>query len=134
MGLIGKLFGSKKDEAPSDTFHAAGSEWQRVPPPNRMTWEEAKTYAANLRLAGGGWRLPSKDQLLALYAARASEQLTRLPGMASGYYWSSTTYHFSADDAMVVDFRDGHETSKTKWQNQMRDRDGLYGMVVRCVR
>jgi formylglycine-generating enzyme required for sulfatase activity len=132
VGFIRTLFGSKS--ASSETFHAGGHEWQREPAPSGMTWEEAKTYAASLRLAGGGWRLPSKEELLALYAARATEQLTGVPGMASGIYWSSATYQFNTDDAMVVDFRDGHETWKTKWQNQMRTRDGLYGMCVRCVR
>jgi len=99
-----------------------------------MNWEEAKSYAANLRLSGGEWRLPSRDELLALYSATASEQLTALPGMASGNYWSCTTYQFNNGDAWFVNFSDGHDSWKTKWQNQMMEGDVLNGMRVRCIR
>ncbi len=43
-----------------------GLEW--VPAPDRvMTRYLAEEYALNLRLAGGGWRLPTMEELQSLY-------------------------------------------------------------------
>lgn len=51
------------------TFFArvSGREWQKEPAPNAMKWEAAKEYCGSLALGGSGWRLPTKDELLALY-------------------------------------------------------------------
>jgi hypothetical protein len=71
-----------------DTFQAAGHEWQTKPAANTMNWEAAKSYCAG---QGGGWRLPDKDELKALYDAKqSSSEIASKPGMAGGWYWSST--------------------------------------------
>lgn len=38
--------------------------WQHEPPPERFAWEPAKAYCQSLALDGGGWRLPSRPELL----------------------------------------------------------------------
>ena len=45
-----------------------GSWLQWVHAPNqRMNWDQANAYAQNLRLAGGGWRMPTRTELHSLY-------------------------------------------------------------------
>lgn len=41
-----------------------GLEWVREGSPDRLAWNEAKTYCATLALDGGSWRLPSRAELL----------------------------------------------------------------------
>jgi uncharacterized caspase-like protein len=73
--------------ASADTFQAAGHEWQTKPADQRMSWEDAKSYCAG---QGGGWRLPDKDELKALYDAKeSSAEIAGKPGM-DDFYWSST--------------------------------------------
>lgn len=63
------------------TFAAANREWQRDVPKGRYTWREAYDYCAGL---GGGFRLPTKDELSDLYDAKAPGTRDR------DEYWSST--------------------------------------------
>jgi hypothetical protein len=39
-------------------------EWQKETAPDRLAWADAKTYCKELTLEGGGWRLPSRPELL----------------------------------------------------------------------
>ncbi len=71
------------------TFRAAGLTWQQQPAPQALNCDQARSYAANLALAGVGWRLPTVQELHALYkATRSPTILGALPGMDSGWYWS----------------------------------------------
>ena len=47
-----------------------------------MNWDDAMKACADL---GGGWRLPTKDELNILY-----ENKDKIGGFANEYYWSST--------------------------------------------
>jgi hypothetical protein len=91
---------------PGASFRAANLVWQKEPAPNQMNWESAKSYCQGLTLAGGGWRLPSKDELLALYATKSSGTAS-FPGMDAGYYWSSSAVSGSSGYAWGVDFYNG---------------------------
>jgi hypothetical protein len=42
---------------------ATGLEWQLVAPFDTMSWEQAKTHCLQLPLNGGGWHLPTLDEL-----------------------------------------------------------------------
>lgn len=42
-------------------------EWEQVTNPTWLNWADAGQYAADLALSGGGWRLPSIDELKQLY-------------------------------------------------------------------
>ena len=99
-----------------DTFGAAGLVWQANPSQVAMSWADAKAYCAKLDLAGGGWRLPTKEELLALYATHNMPKEFR-------NYWSSTSaevpgwvYCVSA----AATFAPTHPVTSNQW--------------VRCVR
>jgi hypothetical protein len=46
--------------------NVTGLVWQRDAPASSFSWEEAKNYCASLALAGCGWRLPSRIELVSL--------------------------------------------------------------------
>lgn len=113
-----------------------------------MNWYEAMEYAENLRLGGyDDWRLASKEELgdivtvcgaeLAVhdeddwndiwdinkknkaYQARYEEK-----GFASGFYWSSTDYADTTNEALYVVFYYGYQGYDNK----------AFSYYVRCVR
>ena len=43
-----------------------GLQWAPVPD-RTMDHDQAEEYARNLSLAGGGWRLPTREELISLY-------------------------------------------------------------------
>jgi len=75
------------------TFWAAGLRWQREPPNRVMGLEDAERYATKLTLGGMEWRLPTVQELKALYdAMQSSPDLTTNLGMDEGWYWSGSPY------------------------------------------
>ena len=74
------------------TFQYGGNTYQVAPDPgNSMSWVNADSYCNNLTLHGlSGWRLPTLDELIQMYAERNS-----IGGFSSyaSYcsYWSSTS-------------------------------------------
>ncbi len=91
------------------------------------TWTAAIDYCEDLGLAGGGWRLPNKKELLSLV------DYTRfIPSIdvifnhttTSDYYWSSTTYAGDTDRAWYVGFYYGYTYHHAKSASH----------AVRCVR
>jgi hypothetical protein len=107
------------------TFRAAGLTWQREPARWEMNWQDAKSYAARLTLAGGGWRLPTVRELQALYQEKlSSPAIAAIPGMHK-YYWSgSPTEANPTDYIWGVSFSNGEVTGAGDTR-----REG-----VRCVR
>jgi hypothetical protein len=53
------------------TDRVTGLEWY-VGPNSDNTWHQAKEWAENLNVDGGGWRLPTLQELKALYLKGAS--------------------------------------------------------------
>jgi hypothetical protein len=51
---------------------SARLEWQKQPDQRLMMWEEGKAYCNALSLGGSGWRMPTKDELLALAKGKPS--------------------------------------------------------------
>jgi hypothetical protein len=88
-----------------------------------MNWESAKTYCNGLTLAGGGWKLPTKEELLALYATKSSGT-SGFPGMDGGIYWSSSAVSGSSGNAWFVNFYYGNTSYIVVG----------YNYRVRCVR
>ena len=80
----------------------------------KMTWYEAKKACADL---GGGWRLPTKDELDMMY-----ENKDKIGGFANFSYWSSTEY--ANNDAWVQVFNNGSQFYYFK----------NFGSYVRAVR
>lgn len=79
----------------------------------KMNWDDAVKACTDL---GEGWRLPTKDELNAMY-----EQLS-IGGFADSYYWSST--EFDNYDAWLQFFGDGFHGNGSKY----------YSYHVRAVR
>ena len=94
----------------------------------KKTWDEAKTYCANLTLGGySDWRLPGVDELLSITdLGRVDPAIDpTFRNVVSTDYWSSTTGAGRASDAWGVYFNNGG--------------DDVWGVktdtwYVRCVR
>ncbi len=59
-----------------------GLTWQRTTAPGWYTWGRAMSYCRTLRLAGGGWRLPSRRELDTLLASTSALLTTKIDAMA----------------------------------------------------
>lgn len=94
--------------------------WQRALDVSHYTWDDAKTYCASLTLAGGGWRLPTKDELLSIvdasFGVRREDPLidpTAFPNTPSAAFWSSSSSPYVGTGfAWAVHFNDGSSTSE----------------------
>jgi hypothetical protein len=88
--------------------------------------DTAATYCTTLSLDGGGWRLPTIDELM--YIADRSKRNPAInptfQHTASDYYWSSTTFVGYEDIAWGVYFFNGSDY----WD------DKGHARYVRCVR
>jgi hypothetical protein len=68
-----------------------GLEW--VAGPDKDTnWTEAKRWVENLTVAGGGWRMPTIEELETLYEpGKGSRNMTTLLEISGWYAWSGET-------------------------------------------
>ena len=66
-----------------------GLEWIAGPGRN-MSWDEAKKWAKGLEIDGGGWRLPTRNELEALYQeGEGKRNMTRLLETEAWWVWSA---------------------------------------------
>jgi formylglycine-generating enzyme required for sulfatase activity len=83
-----------------------GLVWQKIQPPQTMTWEEALAYAKTVLLAGkSDWRLPNIREIQSLNDVslfKPSFNKTFFPNLLSGNFWSSTTMHQTASKAWDI--------------------------------
>jgi hypothetical protein len=107
-----------------------GLEWQ-YESPGRMSWFEARSYAASLCLDGKtDWRLPTLIELESLLDRTKARSDGRpfvreeIPFGDNLSYWSSTTFEGQTKAAWIVAFDGGYVLSYYK--------TNLYH--VRCVR
>lgn len=97
-------------------------------PNKRMTWDEAKSWVANLTVAGGGWHMPTRKELKTLYQKGAgTENRTPLFKNNNCGVWSGETKGSSW--AYFFNFCNG----KTYWELCGSHRD-LYSRGVTAVR
>jgi hypothetical protein len=88
------------------TSSCCGLVWQREIDDGEYDWEQSKVYCEQLSIAGGGWRVPTKDELLSLLVPGA------LPPIDTGafgetpehLYWSVTPLRGSSRTAWLVSF------------------------------
>ena len=76
------------------TDTSTGLTWQQATA-GPMAWEAAQKYCAKLELAGGGWRLPTVQELQSIvdYTRQVPAiDTAAFPDTMSRYYWSCTTY------------------------------------------
>lgn len=73
-------------------------------------WKNANEYCSNLEFAESkDWRLPTKNELLDLYAKKAN-----LKNMNPKYYWSSTVASDNNSSAWDVNFKYGYTFANEK--------------------
>jgi len=105
-----------------DTKKIGNLEWQSDISPKKMTWQEAKDYAANL---SDGWRLPTRTELLTLVDdTKHNPACSVFPDCPSDWFWTSTPWAGSSSFAWVVHFGDGDANSNAVGNSSR----------VRCVR
>jgi hypothetical protein len=98
--------------------------WQRYVIPRGAVWETAAAYCGALRVGGGGWRLPTPEELASLGApARlpAADQQV-FPQTPAGWFWTADHHPWGVAEAIS-------STTGAK-QPVMSDRP----LYVRCVR
>ncbi|HVY32082.1 MAG TPA: DUF1566 domain-containing protein [Polyangiaceae bacterium] len=100
--------------------------WQQQTPSDHYGFSEAGQYCAGLTLDGGGWRLPSINELQTLVdeTKNPSINLTAFPGTPSEYFWSSSPVIDDASRAWTTFFTNGSTYSFA----------ASSGKNVRCVR
>lgn len=83
--------------------------WQQQAPGERYAWVDAGEYCDKLALDGGGWRLPSINELQTLVdeTKNPSINLTVFPGTPSEYFWSSSAVIDDASRAWTAFFTNG---------------------------
>ncbi len=68
-----------------------GLEWMAGPDRN-MTWDEARSWVESLNIDGGGWRMPTVNELTSLYKKDAeTRNMTQLLKTTGWYVWSGET-------------------------------------------
>jgi hypothetical protein len=107
-----------------------GLVWQKSAAPDSHVWTQALAYCDALDLAGGGFRLPRRIELLSIVDhAEFSPTIdeTAFPGTAAGFFWTASAWAVNAEPprSWIVNFADGL-TSNNGFQT------GEYS--ARCVR
>jgi hypothetical protein len=101
--------------------------WQKDVDDEQFTWAEAPTYCTGLALAGGGWRLPNKDELLSLVTDAMPPIDPIFSGAPEASFWSSTPVRDFDTLAWTVGFY-----SESGGYSEGSDMDVT--IRVRCVR
>jgi hypothetical protein len=72
-----------------------GLTWQKDTPDLLFTFKQAAEYAKNLDLAGEGWRIPSKLELLGIADREKLDPcISEVFGKTfSEWYWTSTSFY-----------------------------------------
>jgi hypothetical protein len=87
--------------------------WQQDVDPNRETWGGADRYCAGLKLANGGWRLPSMKELQTIVDESVAQgNVATIDARAFGNapadsFWSSSRLAGPAGSAWYVSFSSG---------------------------
>jgi hypothetical protein len=85
-----------------------GLQWQQTIDEKSFTFSEAGTYCDALTLGGGGWRLPTRIELVSLVDYTNPNpviDMSAFPDTPADYFWSSSVYAGDAMNAWNVNFR-----------------------------
>ena len=99
-----------------------GLEWY-AGPDKSTNWNEAKTWIENLKVAGGGWRMPTRKEIKTLYKRGAgTRNMTPLLKTSGWWVWSGETQGSSSAWAVAF-IGAGRELLSTR--NSSNDRRGF---------
>ena len=93
------IYGKKIDSDGTLVAYATGVVYDKktdlkwyAGPDRDTSWYEAKRWVENLNVAGGGWRMPTRFELKALYKKDAgSRNMTSLLKTTGWWVWSGET-------------------------------------------
>jgi uncharacterized caspase-like protein len=99
-----------------------------VGPDQDTTWDAAKSWTDGLTVDGGGWRMPTIEELRGLYqSGKGSRNMEPLFVTNSWYIWSCDDV--TSSSARGVNFGSGYDGSYDRY-----DSDGTRGFCVRARR
>jgi hypothetical protein len=84
-----------------------GLKWQRDVDTQTHTWPEAEQYCAKLGLAGGGWRVPSRIELVSLVDFTRSSPVIdadAFPSTPAERFWTSSLSAADPANGWTVNF------------------------------
>ena len=103
---LSRFVNNGEDGTVTDT--KTGLEW-KVGPVRITCWNEAWSWVQSLNLDGGGWRMPTMDELEGLYKKGVgSHNITPLLNTNSKYLWVWSGETKGSSDAWGFPFFDGH--------------------------
>ena len=89
---------------------ASGLEWQQGFSPGVQNQAASIAYCMGLALDGGGWRLPTRGELLSMVDTSSGVptiDTSLFPGTPAAYFWSSSPLPGSPSFGVAVSFYDG---------------------------
>ena len=95
-----------------------------------LSWDEAQTYAESLDCDCGGWRLPTRHELMSLVddtRINPAIDTTIFPDTPAEWFWTSTVALSGKSCVWYVNFSTGHSDNYFKHHEASK-------MHVRCVR
>jgi hypothetical protein len=91
-----------------------GLEWVAGPDRN-TTWYKAKSWVESLSIDGGGWRMPTREELKSLYQKGAGKRnMTPLLKTTGWFVWSGETYTYRSS-AWYFSFLTGNKQRLLAW-------------------
>ncbi len=127
LGRADAPLGQYAVAAPTVMDTKTGLTWEQTIASSKFAWSDASTYCSSLTLGGGGWRLPSENELQTLVdESRLLPAIdpNAFPGTPPDFFWTSSTVPSFANFAWAVTFNQGLttllDTTESEW--------------VRCVR
>jgi len=95
LGLLqldckGKPVASAPPPPAKGTFHAGTRAWEREASRAMTSWKEAAEHCQKLELAGGRWRLPTRDELVDLASLAAAKPELHAQLGPGSRVWSAT--------------------------------------------
>ena len=112
VGLMADFVRDGSTSIVTDT--ATGLQWQDDTTPISMTWQGAIDYCEALKLGGkSDWRLPNINELTSVVNVSVdSPSISNIfVNTVSDKYWSSTTLTQFTNNAFIVDFSFGYQSS-----------------------
>jgi hypothetical protein len=105
----------------------SGLIWQQVHGSEEMKLDDARSHCKSLKLDGGGWRLPSKDELLSIVVKGSHPTIdgAAFPNTPSSDFWTSTSDK-TGSFQVTVDFFTGSDSvappAITHWARCVRSK------------
>lgn len=109
-----------KPQVITDTF--TDTQWTQRDNLGDINWHDAKAHCANLKLDGGGWRLPTMNELSQLYSGAQGNKV------ACGAYQCSAPKAFYLTGTWFWSGEQGNSSSEA-WDFHLTDGSRISGHV-----